>query len=98
MNASIAIQTLPFLEGNRKEEMYSVIDEVIAYIKKQELVYEVGPFETTIEGELSQLIKIIEDVTRLCVEKGAKSVLSYVKIHYSEEGVSAISEKVEKHR
>lgn len=98
MNASIAIQTLPFTKENTKKKLYGIVDQVIDYIKQTGLVYEVGPFETTIEGELSELMKIVEDVTRLCVDKGAESVLAYVKIHYNPKGVSSIEEKVDKHR
>lgn len=51
-NASLAIQVLPKVEG---EEVIRVVDEVIAYIKSTGLNTFVGPFETTIEGDLINL-------------------------------------------
>ena len=49
MSASIAIQVLPKVETD--EEICLVVDEVIAYIQGTGLRYQVGAFETTIEGE-----------------------------------------------
>ena len=49
MSASIAIQVLPAVDNDK--ELVRIVDEVIDYIKSSGLRYEVGPFETTIEGE-----------------------------------------------
>ena len=49
MSASIAIQVLPKAENDT--ELVRIVDEVIAYIKSCGLRCEVGPFETTIEGD-----------------------------------------------
>ena len=48
MSASIAIQVLPNTEDDR--ELCRIVDEVIAYIAGTGLRYEVGAFETTVEG------------------------------------------------
>ena len=50
MSASIAIQVLPKVETD--EEICRVVDDVIAYIQGTGLHYQVGAFETTIEGFL----------------------------------------------
>jgi len=57
----------------------------------------VGPMGTTMEGELHQLLEIVEESQRLCVEKGARRVMSVVKIDYKPEG-STIDEKIAKYR
>ena len=49
MSASIAIQILPKVDTD--EEVCRIVDEVIAYIQNTGLTYQVGAFETTIEGE-----------------------------------------------
>lgn len=49
MSASIAIQVLPKVETDA--EVVRIVDEVIAYIQSTGLTYQVGAFETTIEGE-----------------------------------------------
>lgn len=50
MTASVAIQTLPAAKDD--EELVRIVDEVIAYIKSTGLNCYVGPFETTIEGNV----------------------------------------------
>lgn len=50
IDASIAIQVLPSVQEN--DEIVGIVDEVIAYIKSKNLNTHVGPFETTIEGEI----------------------------------------------
>lgn len=96
MNASIAIQVLPKVEG---EEVIRIVDEVIAYIKSTGLNTFVGPFETTVEGDYDQLMEIVKECQLICIRAGAPGVSSYVKIAYKpdEEGVWTIEKKVKKH-
>ena len=56
--ASVAIQILPKVKN--KEKLLKIIDEVISFIKKQGVTCEVGPMETTMEGELDQLLEIVK--------------------------------------
>lgn len=59
---SVAIQVLPSAEND--QELCRIVDEVIAYIAGTGLRYEVGPFETTIEGEdYDQLRDIVKDAS-----------------------------------
>lgn len=94
MNASVAIQVLPKVEG---EELIRVVDEVIAYIRSTGLNMFVGPFETTIEGDYEDLMEIVKRCQLICIEQGAPSVMSFVKINYNPEGVLTIEKKTKKH-
>lgn len=94
--ASIAFQVLP--KAATQKEMIAIIDEVIALIKNSGVRYEVGPMETTMEGDLETLFEIVRKSQKICIEKGAESVFSNVKILYSPKGVMTIEEKVTKHR
>ncbi len=96
MNASVAIQVLPGVQG---EEVLRIVDEVIAYIKSSGLNTYVGPFETTIEGDYDQLMEIVKECQLICIRAGAPSVMSYVKINYKPgaDGVWTIEKKVKKH-
>jgi uncharacterized protein YqgV (UPF0045/DUF77 family) len=58
---------------------------------------EVGPMETTMEGELDELLNIVKKAQDICVKYGAKRVVSFVKIDYKPEGVT-MNEKVHKYR
>lgn len=94
MNASVAIQVLPKVEG---EEVIRVVDKVIAYIRSTGLNMFVGPFETTIEGDYDELMDIVKRCQIICIEAGAPSVMSYVKISYNPQGVWTIEKKTKKH-
>jgi uncharacterized protein YqgV (UPF0045/DUF77 family) len=94
MNASVAIQVLPKVEG---EETIRIVDQVIAYIKSTGLNMFVGPFETTIEGDYDELMDIVKKCQLICIEQGAPSVMAYVKISYNPQGVWSIEKKTKKH-
>ncbi len=96
MNASVAIQVLPKVATS--EETIRVVDEVIAFIKSFDVKVEVGPFETTIEGDYEVLMEIVKGCPKVCVEAGAPSAMTYVKINYVPTGVLTIEEKCAKHR
>ena len=97
MNASVAIQVLPKVNGD--EEVIRIVDAVIEYIKSTGLNYFVGPCETSIEGDYDELMEIIKQCQLVAVKAGAKSVSAYVKINYRPEGeVLTIEKKVTKHQ
>ena len=96
MNASIAIQVLPAVEG---KEVIRVVDQVIAYLKSTGLNVFVGPFESTVEGDFDTLMEIAKRCLEICIEEGAPSVMSYIKIQYKPAGgIWTIDEKVTKHQ
>ncbi len=96
MNASVAIQVLPKVNGD--EETIRIVDAVIDYIKSTGLSYFVGPCETSIEGDYDELMEMIKECQKVAVAAGAKSVQAYVKINYRPEGdVLTIEKKVTKH-
>ena len=96
MNASVAIQVLPQVATN--EETIRVVDEVIAFIKSFDIKAEVGPFETTIEGDYEVLMEIVKGCPKVCVDAGAPGAMTYVKINYVPTGVLTMEEKCAKHR
>lgn len=95
MNASVAIQVLPKVQ--EEETLLHIVDEVIAYMKGTGLNISVGPFETTIEGDYEELMEIVKKCQLICIEQGAPSVMSYIKINYNPQGVLTIDQKTVKH-
>ena len=96
INASVAIQVLPQVGG---DELFAVVDRVIAYIKGTGLNAVVGPFETTVEGDFDELMELVKRCQHICIEAGAPGVMSFVKIHYDpHNGVPTIAQKTAKHR
>ena len=73
MSASIAIQILPNAENNR--ELCRMVDEVIAYIQSTGLPYQVGAFETTIDGEsCDKLLDIAKECMAVATRAGATNL------------------------
>lgn len=91
---NVSLQVLPVVS---EEDIYPVVDRVIEYIDKAGVKYEVGPMETTMEGELDELLDIVKAAQHICVENGASRVVSIVKIDYKPEGVT-MNEKIGKYR
>lgn len=91
---NVSLQILPMVA---EEDIYDVVDEVIKLIDDSGVKYEVGPMETTMEGEFDKLLKIVKEAQEVCVRAGANRVVSIVKIDYKVGGVT-IDEKVSKHR
>ena len=98
MSASIAIQVLPNAENDK--ELCRIVDEVIAYIDGTGLRYEVGAFETTIEGDdFNQLMDIAKECLHMAVSAGADKVSAYIKAVYApEKEILTIDQKIGKYQ
>ena len=98
MSASIAIQVLPKVETDA--EVVRIVDEVIAYIQSTGLTYQVGAFETTIEGEsYDELMDIAKECLKVAVRSGAPKVSAYIKAVYRPEGdILTIEQKTSKYQ
>lgn len=94
MMSNVSLQVIPKVP---EEDVYNVVDRVIEYIASTGVKYEVGPMETTMEGELALLMEIVMKAQEICVSHGAKRVLSVVKIDYKVDGVT-MDEKIKKYR
>ncbi|NFA42400.1 thiamine-binding protein [Clostridium botulinum] len=91
---NVSLQVVPSVP---EEMIYPVVDKVIEYIESTGVKYEVGPMETTMEGELEFLLEIVKKSQEICVEEGAARVISMIKIDYKRDGVT-MDEKIKKYR
>ncbi len=91
---NMSLQIIPVVP---EEQIYPVVDQVIARIAASGMKYEVGPMETTIEGELDQLLNLVAEAQDICIKAGASRVLSVIKIDYRPGGVT-MDEKIAKYR
>lgn len=98
MSASIAIQILPKVETD--EAVCRIVDEVIAYIQSTGLNYQVGAFETAIEGEsIDTLMDIAAECMKIAVRSGAPKASAYIKAVYRPDGeILTIEQKTGKYR
>lgn len=91
---NVSFQVLPQVpDGNS----YAVVDRAIEVVQHSGVKYEVGPMETTMEGELDELLDIVKNAQQACIDAGAKRVMTIVKIDYAPQGVT-MEEKVGKYR
>ena len=91
MKASIALQVLPLSQGINR---IAVIDQVIAYLQAQEVTMVVTPFETVLEGEFDELMRILKETLEVAGNE-ADNVFANVKINVGE--ILSIDEKLEKY-
>ena len=89
MKASIALQVLPLSQGI---DRIAVIDQVIDYLQAQEVTMVVTPFETVLEGEFDELMRILKEALEVAGQ-GSDNVFANVKINVGE--ILSIDEKLE---
>lgn len=93
---SVSFQVLPKAKNDKKT--LEIIDAVIAMVEQSGVSYEVGPMETTMEGDLKTLLEIVKKAQQIAIKKGAESVFINIKIFNNPKGVMTIAEKVKKYR
>ncbi|WP_210365369.1 thiamine-binding protein [Bacillus sp. REN3] len=94
-NALISIQIIPKTKNG--EDVIPYVDEAIRVIEESGVKYEVHPLETTMEGELEHLLKIIADMNERMIQMGSRNVISQVKILYQPDGIE-MGDLTEKYR
>jgi len=78
MEVYVAFQVIPRVrEGNN----FEVVDEAIAVVEKSGIPYQVSAMETTMKGELDQLLEIVKEAQQRCLDCGAVEVITNIKIH-----------------
>ncbi len=90
MKGSVAIQVLPFTEV---DDITDKVDKVIYYIESTGLSYEVGPFETTVEGEFDQLMDLIKECNKIMLDEDLDGFMCYTKISFMKDAEAWTSEK-----
>lgn len=91
---NVSLQIIPLVS---EEEVYPIVDRVIELIAASGVNYIVGPMETTMEGNLDELLEIVKEAQTVCSAAGAERILSVIKIDYSAKGVT-MDEKVDKYQ
>lgn len=91
MKASIALQVLPLSQGVNR---IGVIDQVITYLNDQSVTMVVTPFETVLEGEFDELMRILKEALEVAGQE-ADNVFANIKINIGE--ILSIDDKLEKY-
>ena len=93
---NLAIQVLPL--GIPKDQAYAIVDEAIKCIDNSGLHYEVCPFETVVEGEYEEVMKLVDTIQLACNNAGAAELLINMKLQRSFIKDVAITDKTGKYR
>ncbi|MBO8177712.1 thiamine-binding protein [Aeribacillus pallidus] len=93
--ALVSVQILP--KTKQGEDVIPYVDAAIDVIAQSGVKYEVHPLETTMEGELDELLHIISLMNKRMMELGSTNVISQVKILYQPSGIT-MAELTEKYR
>jgi len=91
---NVSFQVIPAVPLH---DIYAVVDKAIEVVARSGVKYEVGPMETTMEGELADLLQIVQQAQEACIQAGAGRVMTLVKIDYAPGGVT-MEEKTRKYR
>lgn len=97
MISSIAVQVLPMTADT--EEVIRIVDHVIAYIDKSGVNYQVGAFESTLEGDYDQLMDILKNLPKVAAQISDIPVMVYSKINIATDSdVLTIAKKTDKYK
>ncbi len=81
----VAFQVIPrFRAGNN----FEIVDRAIDVVKESGVPYQVSAMETTMYGDLNELLEIIKKAQQRCMEYGALEVLINIKIHHRNVGIT----------
>lgn len=94
-NALVSIQIIPKTKNG--EDTIPYIDAAIKVITESGVKYQVNPLETTMEGDLTELLMIVEKMNKKMIELNCPSVISQIKVFYNPDGVS-MDQLTEKYR
>ncbi|GGI10415.1 thiamine-binding protein [Gottfriedia solisilvae] len=94
-NTLMSVQIIP--KTNKIEEVIPAVDAAIKVIDESGVKYQVQPLETTMEGELNQLLNIVQKMNERMIEIGCHNVITQMKILYQPQGI-AMDDLTEKYR
>ncbi len=74
----LAFQVIPRMRSGNNFEL---VDQAIEVVKNANVSYQVSAMETTMKGELNQLLEIVIAAQQKCIDSGALEVITNIKIH-----------------
>ncbi len=81
----LAFQVIPRVkEGNN----FEVVDKAIDAVKASGVPFQVSAMETTMKGELDQLLEVVKSAQQACYDAGAVEVITNIKIHSKTEAAT----------
>lgn len=94
-NTLLSVQIIPKTPNG--EDVIPYVDRAIEVIQASGVKHQVNALDTTMEGELSELLDIVKKMNEAVNEFGSHSIISQIKILYTPEGAS-MDKLTEKYR
>ncbi|QPC45944.1 thiamine-binding protein [Mangrovibacillus cuniculi] len=94
-NSLVSVQIIPKTPNGK--DVIPFVDEAITLIHESGLPYQVNPLDTTIEGEMTEVLSLVERMNEKMVELGCHNVITQMKILYQPTGIT-LSTLTEKYR
>lgn len=76
---SLGIQIVP---KSSTLQTYDLVDHAIEVIQNSGIKHQITPFETVMEGDYEELMKIAKEAEKAVLDGGADECLVYYRIHY----------------
>jgi len=91
---NIALQVLP---SSKEIHPYKIVDKAIKIIEDSGIKYRVCPFETVMEGDYDVIMDIVKKIQIECLNSGADSMISNLKIQVDKYKDVSIEDKTAKY-
>lgn len=92
MLANLSLQVIPI----NQENAYGVIDQALLLIKKSGIKHIVGPFSTSLEGELDALMNLVDQIRKTCFEAGANELILNMQLHLHKTKDASFEDKIQR--
>jgi uncharacterized protein (TIGR00106 family) len=76
-NALLSIQIIPKTKNN--EDVIPYVDRAIQVIQESGVKHQVNALDTTMEGDIDQLLAIVKKMNEAMIEFGSPSVISQIR-------------------
>lgn len=86
-SALISVQIIPSVSHD--EDVYEYVDAAVQVIEDAGVTYEVHPLETTMEGEMDELMWVIQKMNEKLIRIGANNIISQIKMLYQPSGITS---------
>lgn len=84
MKIQASLKVMP--AGENQTASYDKVNEAIALIDSSGLKYQVGPSETTIEGEYQEIFQLIEKIHEYLIASDIRQIAMFIMTDYNQEG------------
>ncbi len=80
--------------GTETTSVSKYVREAVAIIKKSGLKFQLSSMGTAVESDLDKIFKLIQEIHQVCFTKGAKRLLTTIKIDDRKDKKQTMDDKI----